>query len=156
WKPTSTARIALPTCSTQTLHRWPRSSRFGYCAKGSVAPDYRRGRFTFSSRERSFLEDSDMKIFGIAFPILFLSLFFAAQPSEHSNATEGTSRSAPLSIPAGTILPVSLPGISSRKNRAGDLIKAHIAQDVPLAGGETIRSGTVVIGHVVRVVLASS
>jgi hypothetical protein len=52
-------------------------------------------------------------------------------------------------IPLGTILPVILPAISSKKARAGDKIRAKLAQDVPLPGGGKIRQGTTLVGEVV-------
>jgi hypothetical protein len=52
-------------------------------------------------------------------------------------------------IPPGTILPVILPAISSKKLKAGDKIKAKIAQEVPLPGGGKIRQRATLVGEVV-------
>jgi hypothetical protein len=54
-------------------------------------------------------------------------------------------------IPAGTILPVVLPSISSKNAKEGDRIRGKLAQDVRLANGTTIRGGTTVLGDVVAV-----
>ena len=53
------------------------------------------------------------------------------------------------SMPVGTILPVSVPSVSSKKAKAGDKIKARITQEVRLPGGGKIPEGTSVVGHVV-------
>jgi len=53
-------------------------------------------------------------------------------------------------IPAGTILPVSLnSNLRSDKSRSGTTIIATVMQDVPLGKGETLRKGSKVTGHVV-------
>ena len=54
-------------------------------------------------------------------------------------------------IPAGTILPLRLPSISSKHVKGGDQIKGEIAQEVRLSDGTTIRPGTPVLGEVVSV-----
>jgi|HubBroStandDraft_4_1064222.scaffolds.fasta_scaffold143617_1 hypothetical protein len=59
-------------------------------------------------------------------------------------------------LPAGTILPVRLPSISSKNAKAGDKIKAKLAQDVRLPDGSTIRGGATVRGEVVAVTNASA
>jgi hypothetical protein len=59
-------------------------------------------------------------------------------------------------IPAGTILPVRLPSISSKSAKAGDKVKAKLAQDVRLPDGSTIRDGTKVLGEIVDVTNASA
>jgi hypothetical protein len=62
-----------------------------------------------------------------------------------------------LVIPPGTILPARLEStISSAKNKAGDVIRGRIMQNVPLPGGETIREGSKVTGQIVEVIPASS
>jgi len=61
------------------------------------------------------------------------------------------------SIPAGTILPVSLNStLSSAKCKPGQVITARIMQDVPLPDGRTIRAGATVIGHITSVTAASA
>jgi hypothetical protein len=54
-------------------------------------------------------------------------------------------------IPAGTILPVVLPSLSSKSLKKGDKIRGKLAQDVRLQGGKTIRGGTNVFGSVVDI-----
>jgi hypothetical protein len=54
-------------------------------------------------------------------------------------------------IPAGTILPVRLGGLSSEKSKRGEIIKARIMQDVPLENGLRLRAGSTVLGHVIDV-----
>lgn len=55
-------------------------------------------------------------------------------------------------IPAGTILPVQLnSSLRSDKARPGQLIRARVMQDVPLAGHARIHAGATVIGQVVAV-----
>jgi hypothetical protein len=74
-------------------------------------------------------------------------------PSEFTFAASRFTESSPAAsvdnIPAGTILPVLLPSISSKHAKAGDKIKGKIAQDVLLGGGAKIRAGATVLGAVV-------
>jgi hypothetical protein len=71
------------------------------------------------------------------------------RPSEDQN-----TRSAE-SIPAGTIIPVSLNStLRSDKSGSGDAITATVMQDVPLAMGKTLRAGSRVTGHVVAAITA--
>ncbi|HTZ98699.1 MAG TPA: hypothetical protein VMB02_00095 [Candidatus Aquilonibacter sp.] len=60
------------------------------------------------------------------------------------------SRAAePSSIPAGTILPVSLNStLSSARAKIGQTIIARVTQDVPLSNGQKIKAGATVVGHV--------
>ena len=61
-----------------------------------------------------------------------------------------------ITIPAGTILPVSLNStLSSVKCKPGQIITARVMQDVPLPSGGAIRAGSKVIGHIVSVTAAS-
>lgn len=63
---------------------------------------------------------------------------------------------APVTIPAGTILPVQLNStISSVKSKPGDKITARLMQDVPLPDGRKIRARTRVLGQVTEVVPSS-
>ena len=54
-------------------------------------------------------------------------------------------------IPAGTILPVRLESSLSKKSTPGQVVKARIMQDVPLADGSRIPAGATVLGQVVKV-----
>jgi hypothetical protein len=55
-------------------------------------------------------------------------------------------------IPAGTILPLSLNSpLNSRKLKAGQVITARVMQDVPLSAGSTLHAGAKVMGHVTNV-----
>lgn len=54
-------------------------------------------------------------------------------------------------IPRGTIIPVKLnSSLSSQKSKAGELISARVAQDVPLPNGMKIREGAKMMGHVIE------
>jgi hypothetical protein len=65
------------------------------------------------------------------------------------SSPEQNARSAE-SIPAGTIIPVSLNStLRSDKSGSGDLITATVMQDVALGMGKTLRAGSTVTGHVV-------
>ena len=74
-------------------------------------------------------------------------------PSELAFAASRFTESSPTAsvdkIPAGTILPVLFPSISSKHAKAGDKIKGKIAQDVLLSGGAKIPRGATVLGTVV-------
>jgi hypothetical protein len=67
------------------------------------------------------------------------------RPAESSKSTCDDA------IPAGTILPVVLPSISSKSVKKGDKIRGKLAQDVRLQGGKRIRGGTNVFGSVVDI-----
>lgn len=59
-------------------------------------------------------------------------------------------------IPAGTILPVQLnQSVRSNKVAPGKIISARLMQDVSLPGGERIRAGAKIEGHVVAAKPAS-
>ena len=69
----------------------------------------------------------------------------ASQPTQEQNAGSGAT------IPAGTILPISLNStLCSNKSGSGSAITATVMQDVPLGSGETLRKGSKVTGHVVE------
>jgi hypothetical protein len=64
-------------------------------------------------------------------------------------AQEQNTRSAEA-IPVGTIIPVTLNSAwRSDKSGSGAAVTATVMQDVPLGGGETLRRGSKVTGHVV-------
>jgi hypothetical protein len=63
---------------------------------------------------------------------------------------------AQIEIPNGTVLPTQLQtSISSTKSKPGQVLKAKIAQNVPLSSTTEIKAGTIVAGHVIEVVRAS-
>jgi len=69
----------------------------------------------------------------------------ASQPTQEQNAGSAAT------IPAGTILPVSLnSSLRSDKSGSGATIIATVMQDVPLGRGETLPKGSKVTGHVVE------
>lgn len=68
-----------------------------------------------------------------------------------------TGLHAANSIPAGTVLPVSLNStLSSTKCKRGQIITARIMQNIPLRDGSAIHAGDKVIGHIVSVTPASN
>lgn len=59
---------------------------------------------------------------------------------------------AQIAIPSGTILPLQLDSsLNSKKSKAGQVIKAHIAQEVPLASGSKIPVHSKLTGHITEV-----
>ena len=78
------------------------------------------------------------------------ALFSSTGPQDANARAQQTAR-ADLVIAPGTILPIRVPGISSKKNSKGKVIRARIMQEVPLENGAKIRAGTTVLGHVVEV-----
>jgi hypothetical protein len=83
---------------------------------------------------------------------LFLS---GAHAGINPHAQAKNSPKAAISIPAGTILPLRLPSLSSQKSKKGELIKARVMQDVPLPNGEKIRAGAIVLGRVLDAIPAT-
>lgn len=82
-------------------------------------------------------------------PIFYFLVFLVCGfPASAQTATAAKS----LAIPRGTVLPVLLEtAISPSKVKQGQIIRGHIAQEVPLPGGSKIRKGSKVEGHVVEV-----
>jgi hypothetical protein len=71
--------------------------------------------------------------------------------SANARDTQGT-HNASITVPNGTILPVSLStSLSSARSRPGQVVTGRIMQDVPLPNGEKIRAGSKIEGHVVEV-----
>ena len=69
------------------------------------------------------------------------------QPAQEQNAQSE-------SIPAGTIIPVSLNStLRSDKSGSGDAITATVMQDVVVDSGETLRKGSKVTGHVIEAIV---
>lgn len=67
-----------------------------------------------------------------------------------------TALHAATVIPEGTVLPARLDTtLSTKKTKAGQVVKARIMQDVPLPDGRKIPAGSLLVGHVTSVHLAS-
>ena len=119
--------------------------------------------------ERAFRASGFVLTRGVCFPGLCLFVFLqtgvakerisARTPSEFTFAalafTESSQTASADNIPAGTILPVVLPSISSKHAKVGDKIKGKIAQDVLFSGGAKIRRGATLLGTVVSSTSAS-
>jgi hypothetical protein len=59
---------------------------------------------------------------------------------------------AQTKIPSGTIIPVTLRStLDANHSKPGQMIRAQVAQDVPLYNGTTIRAGTRVLGEILAV-----
>jgi hypothetical protein len=58
---------------------------------------------------------------------------------------------AQQAVPPGTVLPIRLNSSLSLKTRPGKVISGRIMQDVTLTDGASLRAGTRVLGHVIRV-----
>ena len=100
---------------------------------------------------------NNLKMFGLALCVLPMYLHAgtgqdlkqASQPTQEQNAGSGAT------IPAGTILPISLNStLRSDKSGSGAAITATVMQDVPLGSGETLRKGSKVTGHVVEATIS--
>jgi hypothetical protein len=79
---------------------------------------------------------------------------FAFNFSPLANATE--NEPSVSTIPAGTILPIRLPAISSAKVKPGETIRARLAQEVLLPGGAKIHARATVLGTVISTTPADS
>jgi hypothetical protein len=100
-----------------------------------------------------------MRVAVFAYALLILATFSCAQPltraaqSVHPDPPDKSS----YAIPAGTILPVRLNStISSAKSKPGQVITGRIMQDVPLSSGIRIKEGSMVVGHILEVTLATA
>ena len=93
---------------------------------------------------------NNLRMLGLALCMLATSLVTATgQDLKQDHQQEQNARSAER-IPAGTIIPVSLDTtLRSDKTGRGATITATVMQDVPLSGGETLRGGSKVTGHVI-------
>lgn len=92
-----------------------------------------------------------MRVFLSPDHLVELRVMSAAGSGEESCASNVTGSSA--TIPAGTILPVSLDStMRSDKSGPGSPITATIMQDVPLGAGTTLRAGSKITGHVVETI----
>ena len=64
---------------------------------------------------------------------------------------------AQTNIPLGTVIPVTLnSSLDARSSKPGQIIKAKVAQDVPLYNGTRIKDGTRVVGEVLAVTSAGN
>jgi hypothetical protein len=95
---------------------------------------------------------NNLKILGLGLCMLPMYLHAGAgQDSKVYQPTQEQSARSAEPIAAGTILPVSLNStLRSDKSQDGMAITATLMQDVPLGGGEMLRKGTKVTGHVVE------
>jgi len=59
--------------------------------------------------------------------------------------------SAQNAVPSGTVIPVALTSSVSTNDQPGKTVSARVMQDVPLAGGKTIRAGSRFVGRVLAV-----
>ena len=104
---------------------------------------------------KSNLVKSNLRVLSLA--LCMLPLYLHAETGQdmkqdYQASREQNARSAE-SIPAGTIIPVSLNStLRSDKSGSGDLITATVMQDVPLGMGKTLRAGSSVTGHVVAAI----
>jgi hypothetical protein len=98
---------------------------------------------------------NNLKMLGLALCVLPMCLHAGTgqdlkavdQPAQKQN----TRSADPISV--GTILPVSLnSALRSDKSGSGTTIIATVMQDVPLGGGETLRKGSTLTGHVVEAI----
>jgi hypothetical protein len=90
---------------------------------------------------------SYLRMLGVA--LCMLPLYLHASTGEDLKQTNQAAES----IPAGTILPVTLNStLRSDKGESGATITATVVQDVPLDAGKTLRRGSKVTGHVVETV----
>ncbi|MGA3197699.1 MAG: hypothetical protein ABSD39_22105 [Terriglobales bacterium] len=96
---------------------------------------------------------NNLMVLGLALCILPMSLAAeTGQDVKRDYLQEQNARSTER-IPAGTIIPVKLNStLRSDKSGSGDAITATVMQDVPLGGGEMLRKGTKVTGHVVQAI----
>jgi hypothetical protein len=64
---------------------------------------------------------------------------------------------AQVSVPNGTILPISLStSLTSRKSKPGQAVAGRLMQDVPLGQEGVIRSGARITGHIISISPASN
>lgn len=63
-----------------------------------------------------------------------------------------SATNAQNAVPPGSILAVALNSTISTTSKAGEIISARVMQDVTLAGGQKIRAGAKLTGHVIAVV----
>ncbi len=95
---------------------------------------------------------NNLKILGLALCMLpmYLHAGTGQDLKQDYQPSQGQNTRSAESIPAGTIIPVSLNStLRSDKSGSGDAITATIMQDVPLGMGKTLHAGSRVTGHVV-------
>jgi hypothetical protein len=117
----------------------------------------RKTQALFNSSFRRNKMKNNLRMLGLALcmlPLCMLPVCMHAGTEQdlkptYQPAQEQNTRSAEA-IPAGTIIPVTLnSGLRSDKAGSGAVVTATVMQDVPLGGGETLRRGSKIMGHVV-------
>jgi hypothetical protein len=88
---------------------------------------------------------------------ILIAGFFSASSGARNESAQPIPSSAKslIAIPAGTIIPIAVPMISSEKVKKGDVLKAWVAQTVPFENGEKLYRRATVLGHVVDVTPAT-
>jgi hypothetical protein len=98
---------------------------------------------------------NNLRMLSLALCMLPMSLHAGTGQDLKQNDQPAREQSAQSeSIPAGTIIPVSLNStLRSDKSGSEATITATVMQDVPLGAGETLRRGSKVTGHVIEAVI---
>jgi hypothetical protein len=88
-----------------------------------------------------------------ALSAILIAGFFSPASGARSESAQPAPESAKsvIAIPAGTVIPVGLPAISSEKSKKGAALEAWVAQEVPLPNGEKLYRRTSVLGHIIDV-----
>jgi hypothetical protein len=119
----------------------------------------RKTHALFNSSFRGNKMKNTLRMLGLALCVLPMYLHAgtgqdlkpAYQPAQGQNPRSGEP------IPAGTIIPVSLnSALRSDKTGSGAAVTATVMQDVPLSGGEMLRRGSKVTGHVVDAITSGN
>jgi hypothetical protein len=95
-------------------------------------------------------------VVALGFVVALVCAFWTKSGESHAIAAEGAIQSSAISLPVGTILPVSLTKtISVGEAQAGQILEAEIVQDVPLPEREKIHQKSHVTGTIISVTQAS-
>jgi len=88
---------------------------------------------------------------------ILIAGFFSASLGARNEPAQPipSSTKSLIAIPAGTVIPIAVPMISSEKTKKGDVIEAWVAQTVPFENGEKLYRRATVLGHVVDVTPAT-